>query len=266
MKLIGLLTTLAATACLVSCGQKSNTNNNNTSAPADTLKEAPATQPETISSPWVFDGNKVISKIEVSSKDDNALYEYQYDSKGRMTKSTSVTWEGTIIAERDYSTMTGSFSETSDGNTNTWTSTFNVDHNGRITHEKSSNGDETTCQFNDKGQLTLILGSQNDTTYYNWDDKDLLSNTTIFGYSLTFSYSDTPNSLHQPFFIPDSKVALERTSVISRFPSAIQGDGWSVELQYEFNQDGTIDKINCQSVRLGQKTDSATIKYSYSTL
>ncbi len=268
MKLIKLLTLSAATACLVSCGQKpsASSNNDTTSAPADTLKEAPAPKPEAISSPWVFDGNKVIAKIEVSSKDDNASYDYEYDSKGRMTKSTSVTWEGTLIAQRDYSTMTGSFSETSNGNTNTWTSTFKADTNGRITYEKSSTGNETTCLFDDKGQLTFKLGSRNDTTYYNWDDKGMLQSTTIFEYSKRFSYADTPNSHHQPFFLPDGKVALEHTSAISHLPSAIQGDGWSVECQYEFNQDGTIDKITCQSVCLGKKTDKTVLKYTYATL
>lgn len=279
MKLIKLLTLFAATACLVSCGQKPSASSSNTTSSPDSTSttETPATvntqpqdepTPETISSPWVFDGNRVVTKIEViTTEGGKSVSNYEYDSKGRLTKTTSTLSNGlTSIEEYDYTTMTGKFSDAwDDGSSSSWTSTFKADPSGRIIYERitkdSQDPYETIHNYNDKGQLTEVLNIFGDTvtTYYSWtEDGDLLVLSDV-NWECGFSYGDIQNTRHQPFSMIGT--GLVGSSVNTHFPISENGDGWSNSLSYELNEDGTINKVTS----IGEDGKSVST-YTYGTL
>ncbi len=280
MKLIRLLTLFAATACLVSCGQKPSASSDNTTTPVNpdstSTSPTPATAnpqpqdeptPGAISSPWVFDGNRVITKIVFTSNEGEYVSNYEYDSKGRLTKTTSVFSNGlTSIAEHDYNTMTGKFSDTwDDGSNDSWTSTFKADNNGRITYEKTVKDPENTYEkinnYNDKGQLTEVLNIFTDTvtTYYSWNENGNLDVLSDENWECGFTYGDIQNTRHQPFSM--SGLDLAASSVNAHFPTSENGDGWSSSLSYELNQDGTINKVTSTG-----EDSKSVYSYTYGTL
>ena len=270
MKLTRFTMMFAAVACLVGCGQKSgaSTESGNADESAQQTVEAtsaneiaaqteePSTAEEEesgdydlITSPCVFDGNRVVTKIKCNNNDAlEQVYEYEYDGRGRLMIITEK-WDNVEKKHEEYVYPTGDgFREyvppESEG-TN-WKSEdfkFSSDEFGRITFRENryEGGPEEEYKYNDKGQIVQLL-SDGYPDAYTWDEKGRMVEITGSEIHVTYRYGDVENKHHQPFFI-DSFIDFEYTSAVSYFPtSAVCGDS-HYKYQYEFNEDGTLKRV-----------------------
>lgn len=214
------------------------------------------------SSPWVFDGSRVVSMIKINKGSDYISYEY--DSKGRMTKRHDTdNW-----CEEAYDFSNGI--RTKRRGKSEKLSIFRSDAYGRIVYGEHSTEDEYLRErkYDSKGRILseeIICGDRNDRTTYTWDEKGRLIKIEVKDSEgdlrelINIVYSDIPNTLHQPFEC--KYIGIENSNVLTYFPCLITCKGndgeKAYEFSYEFNNDGTINK---------ETINNKTYTYTYGTL
>ncbi len=277
MKLTRFTMMFAAVACLVGCGQKSgaSTESGNADESAAQSAETATAKEESNEpmSPWVFDGNRVVKSVVRADEYGDDVYEFEYDSKGRLTKIATKSDSGTSYDVYDYAAGTG-YHLCSNGDTlDTWV--FEADEKGHIVYQKESKGWGEKRTFNDKGQLVNYWkGGGAGDTKFTWDDNGKLIKTSSVGSNqedcdlYKFEYG-AENTHHQPFYLLNF-LGFDCTSVVSHFPTAqisqlepLEGEEEGEDIdryQYEFNEDGTINKVTVISWR------ETTYTYTYGTL
>ncbi len=279
MKLIRFTMMFAVAACLVGCGQKQGASAESGNATDSVSQsEETATAPEKSDeamSPWVFDGNRVLKSVVSADEYNEYVYEFEYDSKGRLTKIAEKSDTGTSYDVYDYAAGTGYNLSVSGVSRDTlWTFIFKADERGHVVYKKESLGGEKKRTFNDKGQLVNDWeGGGRGDVKFTWDENGKLSKTSSVDvhnedYDLdTFQYG-AENTHHQPFYLPGF-LDFDCTSVVSHFPTAkisqlepLEGEeeGDEDHYKYEFNEDGTIKKVTVVS------WNETTYTYTYGTL
>ncbi len=228
-------------------------------------------------SPWVFDGNKVVSAIECKGYADDSSYEY--DSNGRMTKKC-VGSRHEFNFDFENGIMTKDVGDTA---------FFKADAYGRIVYIafKYSVNELRVMEntYNSQGRILsndFYEELNNDsigervTITYSWDNEGRIVNVKAKapdgdGFVMDIAYSDIPNTLHQPFFVGNKNgfttMILDFTSV-TYFPSLIVCRGNKrdtkevLKYSYEFNDDGTINKETV----VHNNSRPMIFTYTYSTL
>ncbi len=289
MKLIRFTMMFAVAACLVSCGQKASSSTESGNAtdsaqqtaeasPADdsaaqqTEEATPAEEEESddydlITSPCVFDGNRVVTVIKCNNNDAlEQVYEYDYDGRGRLM-IIKEKQDNEEVRHEEYVYPTGDgireFAP-AEGEGPNWRSEsfkFKSDEFGRITYRENryEDGPEEEYKYNDKGQIVQKSVDGYPETY-TWNEKGLVEIITSDELHITFEYGDVENKHHQPFLI-QSFIDFDQSSAVQYFPtSGVWGD-MQFNYRYEFNEDGTLKKVTeeCEKYKL-------IYEYTYGTL
>lgn len=232
------------------------------------------------SSPWVFEGNMVVSEVAES---DGAVTSYEYDEMGRMTARYVGYGSESYGRGYEYDYDSGIRYRVDDGVVEE-TSYFETDEYGRIVYEADtlSSGElyEVKRTYDSQGQILsceYVYGESRAKSYvyiYTWDEEGMLIKREKENYAgdieeeTDIEYSDTQNTLRQPIDVDfvgfgDSRVMAYLPAVVTE---RIDEDEYVYEYSYEFNYDGTINNVMVRKVINSTYTTSNTYTYAYSTL
>lgn len=232
------------------------------------------------SSPWVFDGDMVVSEV---AEGDGSVTSYVYDSMGRMTARYVSYGSESYGRGYEYDYGSGIRYRVYDGEVEE-TSYFETDEYGRIVYEADtlSNGElyEVKRTYDNQGQILsceYVYSESRDKGYvyvYTWDEEGMLIKTEKENYAgdieeeTDIEYSEIQNTLRQPIDVDfvgfgDSRVMTYLPAVVTE---RTDEDEYVYEYSYGFNSDGTINNMTVRKVINRTYTSSDTYAYTYGTL